>query len=876
MLLFRRFILRYLASEKIRSSITILAFALGIAVIVSIRLTNASSVRGFERAVEAVSGATSLSVTSPGPGMDEMRLAELGWVRDFGHASPVIEGTAVAEMPRGTREVLRVLGIDVLRDRALRDYNLLTHSTGSGDLRPQDFLRLLSDSNSILITEKLARLHSLNVGSELRVVFGDRAGTFVIRGLLANEGPARALDGNFALMDIAAAQLAFQRLGRIDRLDVRLREGVGIEDALRAFRERLPAGLTVDRPERRGANVEKILEAFHFNLAALSYIALIVGLFLIYNTVSISVITRRHEIGTLRAIGTSRKTIAGLFLAEASVFAIAGCTLGIVLGRLFANFAINLTRTTVDSLYIANAVAPAELGLEHIIAAFAIGVPLSLLAALVPALEASRVDPVAAIGGRDQLETRVRLRAQHLALPLIMFAAALALAQLGPVGGLPVFGYAAAAAIILGASLAMPALLVWIVRASRRPSSKLLRVEGRLANANLGGAISRIAISVAALAVSLGMMVSIAVIVGSFRETVLLWIEQSIVADLYVRPMTRRNVSVDATISPEVEKAARSHSQVVAVDRIRNFEIEYEGRLVTVGSGDFAVAADFGRLAFKDPRDARAAMLASIGNDSVIASESFAIKFNKSTGDTITLATPAGGREFRIGGIYYDYSTDRGVVIMDRATMERHFGPQGTTSVAIYLRENASPDQVRSELLQSLPAESRALIFTNSSVRREVIRIFDNTFRITSALELIAILVAVLGIVSTLLTLIIERKREIGILRMIGAGRRQVTKMVLIEAVMIGGISQAIGIVVGLLLSLVLIYVINVQSFGWTLQFRLPVSFLAQSTFLILLTSLLSGILPAWKAGQHVLGQERLAWKFQALACVCIQSERQR
>ena len=845
-LLFRRFILRYLASEKIRSSVTILAFALGIAVIVSIQLTNASSVRGFERAVEAVSGATAISITSPGPGMDEMRLGELGWLREFGQASPVIEGTAFAELPGGTREILQVLGIDVLRDRSLRDYPLLAHARGSGELRPQDFLSLLSDSNAIVITEKLARLHGLNVDSELRLVFGDRADTFVIRGLLANDGPARALDGNFVLMDIAAAQLAFERLGRIDRLDVRLREGVDVEYALRAIRERLPAGLIADRPERRGMNVEKILEAFHFNLAALSYVALIVGLFLIYNTVSISVITRRHEIGTLRALGTSRRTIAGLFLAEAGVFAIVGCIVGIVLGKFFADFTINLTRSTVDSLYIANASAPAELGLKHVIAAFATGVPLSLLAALVPALEASRVPPVAAIGGRDQIDTRVRLGS--IVLPLTLFAAAFGLAQLGPVDGLPLFGYASAAAIILGASLAMPAVLAWIVRTGRRPLARILRVEGRLANANLGGAISRIAISVAALAVSLAMMIAIAVVVGSFRETVIYWIDQSILADLYVRPSTRRNVSVDATISPEVEKAARSHPQVAAIDRFRNFEVEYEGRLITVGSGDFIVAADFGRLAFKAPRDARSVMVEAIGKDSVIASESFAVRFNKSIDDLIRLPTPSGIREFRIGGIYYDYSTDRGVVLMDRGTLHRHFGQQGTTSLAIYLRDGANPDQVRSEFLQMLPKDSRALVFTNASVRREVIRIFDNTFRITRALELIAILVAVLGIVSSLLTLIIERKREIGILRMIGAGRRQIMKMVLIEAVMIGGISHATGIIVGLLLSLVLIYVINVQSFGWSIQFSLPVAFLVQSTALILLTSLLSGIFPAWKA----------------------------
>ena len=244
--------------------------------------------------------------------------------------------------------------------------------------------------------------------------------------------------------------------------------------------------------------------------------------------------------------------------------------------------------------------------------------------------------------------------------------------------------------------------------------------------------------------------------------------------------MTRRNTSIDATISPGVEQAVRANSHVAAVDRFRNFDVEFRGRLVTVAAGDFAVASEYGKLAFKEPRGAnaaRAATLAAIGTDSVIASESFAIRFNKSIGEIITLPTPMGDRAFSIAGVYYDYSNDRGVLVMDRGTMERYFGPQASTSLAVYLRDGAVAEQVRSELLKTLPDESRALIFTNSSVRREVVRIFDNTFKITRALELIAILVAVLGIVSTLLALILERKREIGILRLIGANRRQVMKM---------------------------------------------------------------------------------------------------
>jgi putative ABC transport system permease protein len=234
----------------------------------------------------------------------------------------------------------------------------------------------------------------------------------------------------------------------------------------------------------------------------------------------------------------------------------------------------------------------------------------------------------------------------------------------------------------------------------------------------------------------------------------------------------------------------------------------------------------------------------------LIVSESFAIKHNKQPGDTVTLDTPKGKVGFRVAAVYYDYSSDRGILVMDRPVFARYFGEPQPTSLSVYLRAGADPDAVREDLLKQLGDEYRVLIFTNASIRREVLRIFDSTFAITYALEAIAIFVAILGVATTLLTLILERRREIAMLRLVGAGRRQVRKMVMIEAALMGALSQAIGLVVGLLLSLVLIYVINVQSFGWTIQFHLPLGFLIQSSILILIATALAGIYPARRAAQ--------------------------
>ncbi len=850
MRLFKQFILRYLAREKLRSAVTIFGIALGIAVVIAVQMTNASSLRGFEKAIETVSGRTSLEIVGTGAGLDEMLLAQLGWLREYGRISPVIEGDAEARPGKGLSESMRVLGVDVLRDRSFRDYKLQQQATQENDPRPQDFLKLIIDTRSIILTEKFARKHGLKLGERIEMTFADRAEEYIIRALLKDEGPARTLDGNFALMDIAAAQVAFNRLGRLDRIDVLLDDRNQVDAIEKAVAERLPAALRVQRPARRGSQVEKMLEAFHFNLTALSYIALLVGLFLIYNTISISVITRREEIGTLRAIGTTRTTIVSFFLAEAAALAAIGSALGLLFGRLMAAGAVRLTATTVNALYIATAAEPPPLELKHAILAFGIGLPLALIAAAAPALEASRVSPMAAMRGADRLETRFRLRARYLLIPAALLALAWWLAKLPPVGGLPAFGYASAFSIVFGAAFLVPAVLFALGRIGDRPLFRLFKIEGRLANANLTGAIPRISVSVAALAVSLSMMTAIAVMIGSFRETVVYWVEQTLKADLYMRPATRGNVSVDAVFSPEVEQIVSAHPGVAAADRFRNFDINYEGGLVTLGAGEFDKQLAHGNLIFKAPRDGKAAMATAAARDGLIVSESFAIKHKKAVGDLVTLDTPKGKAQFPIVAEYYDYSSDRGILVMDRGTFTRYFGEPQPTSLSVYLREGANPDAVRDELLQQLGDRYRVLIYTNTTIRKEVMRIFDSTFAITYALEVIAIFVAILGVATTLLTLILERRREIAMLRLVGADRRQVRKMVMIEAGLMGAVSQTIGLAVGLLLSLVLIYVINVQSFGWTIQFHLPAGFLAQSSLLILLATILAGIYPAHRASQ--------------------------
>jgi putative ABC transport system permease protein len=844
--LFRWFILRRVAQEPLRSLSTVIGLALGVAVVVAIQLTNGSSLRGFETALNTVSGRASLEIVGAAGGVDETRLGELGWLRDFGRVTPVIEGEIAVDDDRQGPETLRVLGIDILRDRSFRDY-ALTQTAQASD---NDLLTRLLEPSAVILAEKFAAPRGLEVGSTLRVVAGDRTVTLTIRGLLKDEGPARVLEGHFALMDIAAAQWLLDRLGRIDRVEIRVDNPGALDAAEREIGSRLPSGLVVQRPSQRGRQVEQMLSAFHLNLTALSYIALVVGLFLVYNTISVAVLSRRDEIGMLRALGVRRAQVRTLFLSEAAMFAAAGSALGVLLGRVLADGAVALTATTVTTLYIRTAALPPALDWYTVALAFGIAVPLALIAAAVPAGEAARVSPVAAIRAAEDTDARRQPPLRHLAIAIVLLGAGVWLARRPALNGLPVFGYASAFAIIFGASFLVPAILFVTSRAIDAPVRRLFAVERWLAVTNIAAAIPRVSISVAALAVSLSMMVAIAIMVGSFRDTVIYWTTQTLQADLFISPASAGRPSVEATLSPAVIETVSQSADVLAVDRFRVLDVPFAGSSIRVGGGDFDVILQHGSLLFKAPAAAaaRSAMRDAIGRDAVVASEAFTLRHGIDVGERVSLPTPAGPVTFRIAAVYFDYSNDRGVLMMDRGTFERHFGVLSPSGLTVYLKDGIEADQARRRLLGAIGSRHAVFINTNRSLRAEVLRIFDSTFAITYALEVVAIVVAILGISGTLVTLVLEREREFAILRLIGTTRRQMRRIIVGEAVLIGAVSQGIGLVVGLALSTVLIYVINVQSFGWTIQFHLPWAFLVQSSVFIVAATALAGLYPARRA----------------------------
>jgi putative ABC transport system permease protein len=848
--LFLAFIVRELAAQRVRTVTTMAGIALGIAVVLAIQLAAASARGGFEQAIESLAGRAALEISAPVGGIDERRLPAWRWLQDVGEVTPIVEGEATWTAPNGRAELLQVFGVDILTDVAFRDY-AFADAGARTPATTEAFLRLLTDPQAAVLTEKFARPRGIRVGDTVRFGMGDGVRALVVRALLADSGPARAMNGHIILMDIAAAQLALDQLGRIDRLEVRLARGADLDRVEREMTAALGPTLTVQRPARRGRQVEKMLAAFHANLTALSAIALVVGVFLVYNTVSTSVVGRRQEIGMLRAIGTSRAGVFALFIGEALLLAVPGCVLGLLLGRWLAAGAVALTSSTVARIAMAPGSAPIVLEPIHVLLAFAVGLPLAVLAAAAPALEASRVSPTVAM--RHMADVAAPRRRARAIAGIVALAAAAWLCTLGPVGGLPLAGYLAALCLVIATAVLTAPVLHALAAMLARVGRATQIVEARLATATLVEYAGRLSIAIAALAVSLAMTVAIAIMVGSFRETVVYWVGQTLVADLFVGPASRRAGSQDATVPVEVERAVAAHPQVAAVDSFRMLTVPYGDTRIAITGGNYDVLVAHGRLLFKAPSPAVEAVRAAIGSDRVIVSEALAIHYRKTVGDSVTLPTAHGPHDFRIAAIYYDYSNDRGVVVLDRAAFVRWYDDRRPGGLSVYLRPGADVADVRDQLARAIGAERRMAVNTNGALRAEVLRIFDRTFAITWALELVAVTVAVLGIVATLVTLIVERRRELAMLRLVGTERGQIRRMVVLEAAMIGGISQAIGLVVGVALSLVLIYVVNVQSFGWSIQFHVPYALLLQLSALLIVATGVAGLYPADRAARTFL-----------------------
>jgi putative ABC transport system permease protein len=849
---------RHLLRHPGQIGLAITGVALGVAVAVSIDLANDSARRAFTLSTEAVTGrATHQVVAGPGRLADGL-LPRL--VLDLGvTAAPVVEDYVTA-LPAGRPgRALHLLGVDPFAETPFRGY--LARRTAAGPPGAEATLTpLLTRPGACLLAEETVRALGLRPGARFRLRVGTEVREVELAGVLApgSEG-ARLAVSDLLLMDISSAQEVLGRIGKLDRVDLLLpSEDRGLAARVAAL---LPPGAELLPAGARTRSALDMTRAFRVNLSALSLLALMCGLFLIYNTITFSVVQRRTLLGTLRALGVTRRQVFALVLGEAAAIGAAGTAAGLGSGVLLARGLVGLVTRTVNDLYFAVAVRQLAVPAATLAAGAALGIGATLLAALAPALEATLAPPRAVLS-RAAIEARARRalpRASALGVGLLAAGAAvLALpagstaaaatpghAWLEPaMGGGLVLSFAALFAIILGCALLAPAATVGLMRLLRRPMGALFGVLGRLAARGVTASLSRTGVAIAALVVAVSVTVGIGVMIASFRLTVVRWLEGSLRADVYVAAPARAGAPRGATLEPDLARRAAALPGVERVDVMRRVEVPAPGgpvRLLALGSDRRGF--DAFELRQGDPRRAWEAF----ARGGVLVSEPFWRRTGIGAGGEVLLATSLGRRRLPVAGVFYDYASDRGVVLMSRATYLRLFGDPALSGFSLILAPGAGTAETIARLRRALGPERALAIESNRDLKRLSLEIFDRTFLITGVLRLLAGLVAAIGVLSALTALSLERARELGVLRASGMTPAQVWQLVMSQTGLMGLAAGLLSLPVGLALAAIMVYVVNLRSFGWTVRLAIAPGVLLEALLLALAAALVAGLYPAWR-----------------------------
>ena len=840
--LFLWHVVRYLRRHPLLALLNLLSVALGIAVYLAIQIANTSANRSFAAAVDLVAGKSHLEVRGD---VDETLWPLLARQPGVRAVTALVEG--VVTLPDHPGEYLRVLGIDLFTSEPFRTFQL--SETGAAPaLEPW-----LGRGDGVALTMDFARRLGLKVGDPLRVLANSEVRTLTVISLLDTRDSPGASQSRIAAMDIGWAQELFGQAGRVASLQILLDDPRRGREIAAALQPLLPPDLEVVPPRQRSFQMQTMLAAFQLNLTALSMVSLLVGVFLIYNTISASVARRRTEIGILRAIGATRWEIRLLFLGEAALLGLPGILLGACGGVALAQVLTGAVAKTISSLYLLVSIERSFLEPVQFIVAAVFGIVAVLAGAWLPADEAARLDPVGALSHGTHAERSVARIPQRNRLAFLFLAAAAAIGWAALRFGPAALSFVAAFLILGGFSLFAQGGVGWFGRiAARWDGAGIL---WRLAADHLRRSVHRNAVTVAALATAIAMTVGLTVMIFSFRTSVNAWVDRGIVADLFIAPASNEIIGLSATIPPRAIGWLREQPSVAGMDTFRETRVpmkiggrppvsailavvegEYRGNLVAVGG------------------DMERKMRRIIAGEAVAVSEPFARKHRVSEGDRVLLATPLGEASVEVGAIYSDYTRDQGVMLMTEPLHARWWpGPALTQSLSVYLRAGAAAEPLAEQFTQQFGAAGEYIVYTNAALRKRIFDIFDQTFAVTYILRTVSLIVAITGIFLSVTTLVAERQREIGVLRAIGASAAQVQRWLMLESGMIGVVATGLGMTAGLTLALALTWVVNPAFFGWSIQLHLPWGALATTPLWIIPATILAAWWPARRGSQSLI-----------------------
>jgi putative ABC transport system permease protein len=748
----------------------------------------------------------------------------------------------------------QVLGVDPFAEGPFRPYV----NAGASGINLGAFMT----TPSALLAKPTAEEIGVAVGDTLRLDIEGTPARLRVGGLLEpeSERSRRAL-ANLLVVDIATAQRLFDLEGRLSRVDLIVPDGAAEGAQLDRIRSALPDGARIQRSEARTETVEQMTSAFELNLTAMSLLALVVGAFLIYNTMTFSVVQRRALIGRLRALGVTRRQVFGLVLGEAVLVGLVGTGLGLLLGMVLASGLVRLITQTINDLYFVLTVRELTVAPWTLVKGAALGLVTTAGAALAPAWEATTA-PVSTVLRRSTQESGLQERLGLLGWTGLA-AAAIGAALLLVPGRSLVLSYAGLLGIIVAAACWAPPVVAILAQGLRPVLGRGFGVLGRMAARGVVSTLSRTSVAIAALMVAVAATVGVGVMIDSFRGTVVTWLRQSLQADVYVQPPSLVFRRATATIEPGVAERLRTADGVSGVYTVRRVDVQ--GRVPAPSQPDGAadsletvptelVAIEPGPQTpevyrFKSGTP-EAIWERFTQEDFVIISEPYAYRHRLGVGDTVRLQTDRGWRAFPVRGVFFDYASDLGVVTMSRSTYAQYYDDRGVSGIALNAAAGEDVDALMRRLRQRVAGQQDLLIRSNRGLREASLKVFDRTFTITVVLRLLAVGVAFIGVLTALMALALERGRELAVLRATGMTPGQLGGYVTLQTGVMGLLAGLLSLPLGYALAYVLIFVINKRSFGWTLQMEVAPAVLGQALLLAIGAALLAGLYPSWTMAQ--------------------------
>jgi putative ABC transport system permease protein len=820
--------LRDLVRRPLHTGLMVLGVALGVAVVIAIDLANTSASRGFARSTEAVVGRATHQVLGGPGGLSQDTLLRVRTEAGVRRSAPVIEAWITAlDLDR---QPLRVLGLDALSEGPFRAH------LSTGSLAAPGFERLFLDETAVIAGSALADRYGLGVGDRLRVRVQDRVERLTLAGVLRAIDPedAAALDG-LLIMDVGHAQRLLRMGDRVTRLDL-----IATPDEADRIAALLPPGARIVSARAQAEALGQLTEAFELNLTALSLLALVVGMFLIYNTVMFSVVQRRAVLGTLRLLGATGGQVFGLVLVETAVASAVGVILGLGLGWALGQGAVRLVTRTINDLYYVVSVTGAPLNVASVAKGAFLGLGAGLLGALAPALEAARVEPVEALRS-SRFESRARrlLPWVGLAGAVVTTLGALLLALADRSLAL---SFAGLFACVVGVALVAPAATVAAMALAGSLGGRLVGTLGRLAARTVTRSVSRTGVAIAALAVAVSVTIGVSLMIESFRSTVENWLDLSLRADVFISAPTPGGTRAAPALSADIPARVAAVSGVEDVETFRGVRVASPRGEIQLAVADSRRprSVDLYRFTDGDPE----AVWEKVKAGAVVVSEPFAFRHDlPSEGATVALQTDRGLRSFPVAGGFYDYTTERGLVLFSRNVYERYWDDRAVSSLGAYVAPGHTTDDVVRDLRAAL-AGTALQVTSNRSLRTRALEVFDRTFAVTRALRLLAVVVAFIGVWSALLALQVERTRELATLEVLGLARRQMWGLTILETGLMGAVAGFLSLPLGWLLAVILVDVINVRSFGWTMRLEVDPWLFVQALVVSIGAAVLASVYP--------------------------------